>query len=102
MAVRNEAPGDISNDNTPGEVKLWTSVLLRAFNDAMGEGLMAGSAVEKDRLIEEARTWLLEGGTGFQIVCENAEQDPDAVWEAARNLSQTGWHKKSTSRRKAA
>lgn len=91
MSVRNDDVFYEIADGKPGEVKLWTSVLLRAFNDALGEGLMGGSATEKQRIVDDARRWLVEGGPNFVFVCENAEQNPEAVREVARRWSSEGW-----------
>ena len=61
LAFGNDAP------KSP-ETRLWETVLIRAIQDAMGDG----NTLEKSK----AQTWIRNGGHNFKLVCDLADVDP--------------------------
>lgn len=59
-----------------GEVELWRAVILQAIKDANGGngiGLLERNA---------AKNWFSRGGLDFELVCELAEIDSNAIRES--------------------
>lgn len=64
----------LTDFSTPGEVKLWRAVLVRAIKDAVGMDCVS-------RLIQEqAQRWLYRGDKDFKMVCQYAGYDPEQVY----------------------
>lgn len=69
------APWSMAADTSAaGEQALWRAVLQRTIDDA--QGLVDGTDL---REISLARHWLFRAGEDFQLVCDNAGLDPQAV-----------------------
>lgn len=76
-----------------GEVRLWREVICQAFTDATSSirSKDPRNMREAIRLRDEARNWLLGGGTDFRLVCDLALLAADAVRESARRLKRKDW-----------
>ena len=60
------------------EQALWRSVIYRALEDALGEGLH-GSPIERQRQRDEARDWLTGMSRDFIETCALADMEPEQV-----------------------
>lgn len=65
---------------------LWCAVIHQAISEAKGEVVAATSAVNRQRIIDEARDWLTRPNRGFNEVCHLAGLDPVAVRERAQRM----------------
>ena len=75
------------------EERLWRAVIDLAFRDAVkGASVWYGARTRRQmetyqsRLRDEARSWLLDGGRHFVMVCDLAGRDPSEVRDQARKI----------------
>ncbi|MBF0368299.1 MAG: hypothetical protein HQL52_02480 [Magnetococcales bacterium] len=64
LALGNDVPKS-------AETRLWETVLIRAIQDALGEG----NSLE----MSKARSWIRNGGHNFKLVCDLADVDPNRL-----------------------
>lgn len=70
-------------DHEPG---LWRAVITQALMDAASQSHKS----EARRSRHDALEWLLNEGTDFEVVCDNAGLDPDYVRSRARQALARG------------
>ena len=83
--IRGELADAVPEGDGPGKGDrgLWCAVILRAIEDARGEGLQ-GPPRNRARLRDEAWAWLTQSSRDFYLVCELAGLEPRAVMAYAR------------------
>ena len=75
----------IGGDGNSAERQLWCAVIGRAVQDATDHIATVSGPVERQRIREDARTWIVRNGLDFRLACESAGYDPDYL--RARILS---------------
>lgn len=71
---------------TPPETKLWRAVITLAVEDVLNRSQSRNESVLK----AEAHDWFVSGGEDFDIVCFNAELDPDFIRDRYLRALDTG------------
>jgi hypothetical protein len=64
--------------NSP-ERQLWCAILARAVDDALDRVSGVGGHVERARIREDARRWIVQNGGDFRMACEAAGYDPESL-----------------------
>jgi hypothetical protein len=74
------------------EVALWRAVIAQAFYDACSEVPASRKRwAFANRVISDAREWLLYGGKDFREVCALAMLDWEPIRERAIALEEADW-----------
>ncbi len=84
------------------EMVLWRAVIQRALADATQDLRRVPSSLKRQRLIKErddARAWLMDGGTDFLEVCSLAGENSPRIQACIEEFKALEWARPSASRR---
>lgn len=79
---RTGGPAPAEPQSSP-ERDLFLAVIERTLNDALGHALTGTRPQDAPAVRAEAVQWFTEAGRDFQLVCEMAEVDPEALRKVA-------------------
>lgn len=91
-AAPRRSKGDAALNNLESqsaERQLWCAVIGRAVQDATDHIATVSGPVERQRIREDARAWILHNGLDFRAACHSAGYDPDYLRSRILTMMET-------------